>query len=79
MKKNYILQDLSIKEIFSEFLDLSSELCERSQSSFREGLTTSEAIKEITVKELAAVKEIELAIGAARSIFEQTNKIPTET
>jgi hypothetical protein len=75
MKKNYRLEDLTPAEILNEMLDLSSELCERSQRDFRDGLKTGSEVKDIAVKELAAVKEIELAIGTARSIFEETGKI----
>ena len=75
MKKNYRLEDLTPVEILNEMLDLSSELCERSQGDFRRGLRTGQEIKDITVKELAAAREIELAVGAARSIFEETSNI----
>lgn len=78
MKKNYRVEDLTPAEILSEMLDLSSELCERSQRDFRDGLRTGDEVKDVTVKELAAVKEIELAVGAARSIFEETGKVKTE-
>lgn len=75
MRKNYRLQDLTIVEIFSEIHDLTSELCERSQSTFRTGLTHGEAIKDITVKELEAVKNVELAASEARSVMEETGII----
>lgn len=78
MKKNYRLEDLTPVEILDKILDLSSELCDRSQSDFRLGLKTGEEVKDITVRELAAVKDIELAVGAARSIFEETGKIKGE-
>lgn len=75
MKKSYRLENLTPAEILDEMLDLSSELCDRSQKAFRKGLTKRKTIKDITVKELAAVKEIELAIHAARSILEETGLI----
>lgn len=75
MRKNYRLDDLAPGEILNEMLDLSSELCERSQSAFRLGLAAGDAVKDITVKELEVVKEIEIAIGSARSVLEQTGLI----
>lgn len=75
MRKNYRLDDLTPSEILGEMLDLSSELCDRSQRAFRLGLVAGDAVKDITVKELAAVKEIELAIGETRSVLEQTGLI----
>ena len=75
MKKSYRLEDLTCKEILDEMLDLSSELCERSQNTFRSGLATGKEVKDIAVTELAAVREVELAVGAARSVLEETGLI----
>lgn len=72
------LNDLTYKEILDLMLSASSEISERSQKDFKSRMTDGKPVDDVYVKEIAAVREIELAIGAARSIFEQTGKIPQE-
>lgn len=65
---------MTYKEILELMLTASSELSDRSQKDFKGRMVGGE-VDDVYVQEIAAVREIELAIGAARSIFEQTGKI----
>ena len=69
------LGELTYKELLDFMLNMSSELSERSQKDFKGRMSTGEVLDDVYVKEIAAVREIELAIGSARSIFEETGKI----
>lgn len=69
------LGGLTYKEILELMLSASNELSERSQKDFKGRMSTGEILDDVYVQEIAAIREIELAIGSARSIFEQTGKI----
>lgn len=69
------LEDLTYKELLELMLTASSELSDRSQKDFKKRMSTGEILDDVYVREIAAVREIELAIGDARSIFEETGKI----
>ncbi len=69
------LADLTYKELLELMLSASSELSERSQKDCKGLMAKGEAVEDVYVQEIESVREVELAIGAARSIFEQTGKI----
>ena len=69
------LEELSYKELLELMLSASSELSERSQKDFEGKMSSSGPVEDVYVKEISAVRDIELAIGSARSIFEETGKI----
>ena len=68
------LEDKTYKEILDNMLDLSSELSERSQTDCRERFLNSK-VEKIHIQEIEAVRNIELAVGEARTLFEETGKI----
>ena len=72
------IEDLTYKEMLDLMLNISSELSERSQKDFHNKIASTGPVEDVYVKEISAVRDIELAVGAARSVFEETGKIKTE-